>query len=149
MAVTALASRSADEQPSDNQSQARAGLTPRVRRKTLDARRMKLPNAQYAIVDERKLREYLLSTSHPIGRFKAAFLSSIGFTVENGELLRERLLELVKSEEPSAVESTPFGRKYLIRGTLTGVGGRTAEVVSVWFVPTEDDKPRLVTVYPR
>jgi hypothetical protein len=43
---------------------------------------MKLPNAQNAVVDERKVREYLLSPSHPVGRFKAKFFGSIGFAPE-------------------------------------------------------------------
>jgi len=43
---------------------------------------MKLPNAQNAIVDERKVREYSLSPSHPVGRFKAKFFESVGFPPE-------------------------------------------------------------------
>lgn len=58
---------------------------------------MKLPNGQKAVVDERKVREYLLSASHPVGRFKARFFGStlcanvletltpIEFSVEGGE----------------------------------------------------------------
>jgi hypothetical protein len=34
-----------------------------------------LPNSERAIVDEAKVRDYLLSPSHPVGRFKAAFFS--------------------------------------------------------------------------
>jgi len=44
---------------------------------------MKLPNAERAVIDERKVREYLLSKSHPIGRFKATFLARAGFEVAN------------------------------------------------------------------
>jgi len=43
---------------------------------------MKLPNSQKAVVDERKVREYLLSSSHPVGRLKATFFGSIGFHAE-------------------------------------------------------------------
>jgi hypothetical protein len=31
---------------------------------------MELPNGEQAVIDERKVREYLLSPSHPVGRFK-------------------------------------------------------------------------------
>ena len=110
---------------------------------------MKLPNANSAIIDERKLREYLLSSSHPIGRFKASFLAGIGFNGENWELLRRGLLDLADREDASAVESTAFGRKFLIRGILAGPGGASAEVVTIWIIPPQDDRPRLVTVYPR
>ena len=37
---------------------------------------MKLPNADKAIISSEKLRDYILSPIHPIGRFKAAFLKS-------------------------------------------------------------------------
>jgi hypothetical protein len=44
---------------------------------------VKLPQADRAVVDERKVREYLLSRAHPIGRFKAAFFARAGFEAEN------------------------------------------------------------------
>jgi hypothetical protein len=36
---------------------------------------MKLPNGDRAMVHEAKVRDYLLSTDHPIGRFKARVFS--------------------------------------------------------------------------
>ena len=38
---------------------------------------MNLPNADRAVIDARKVRSYLLSRSHPIGRFKAAFARAL------------------------------------------------------------------------
>ena len=46
---------------------------------------MKLPNGEQAIIDERKVREYLLSPSHPVGRFKLKFFSGIGFGPDTGD----------------------------------------------------------------
>ena len=48
-----------------------------------------------AVVEERKLTEYLLSTSHGVGRFKARFLMRLGFDPGAPEVLREALLEHV------------------------------------------------------
>ena len=45
---------------------------------------MQLPNAEQAVVDEVKIRTYLLSSEHPVGRFKAAFFRGLGF--ESGGL---------------------------------------------------------------
>jgi hypothetical protein len=42
-----------------------------------------LPNADRAIVDDAKVREYLLSPSHPIGRFKSVFFAGLGFSTQN------------------------------------------------------------------
>ena len=108
---------------------------------------MKLPQAEEAIVPETKLRDYLLSTSHSIGRFKAKYFRSLGFTPENWEELRRQLLEVAQGEA-SLAEETGFGQKYLVSGTLRGPAA-SGEVVTVWIVRWEDDVPRLVTVYPR
>ena len=43
---------------------------------------MKLPNAGATVIDERKVRDYLLSKAHPIGRFKASFFARAGFDAE-------------------------------------------------------------------
>jgi hypothetical protein len=45
---------------------------------------MSLPNADRAIVDPAKVRDYLLS--HPVGRFKAAFFLSLGYSQDRWEV---------------------------------------------------------------
>jgi hypothetical protein len=47
-----------------------------------------LPNADRALIDEARIREYLLSDAHPVGRFKAAFFRSLGFTLD--QCIRDR-----------------------------------------------------------
>ncbi len=48
---------------------------------------MKLPNADQAIIPPEKIRDYLLSSSHPIGKFKAVFFKSIGYNEDNWQQL--------------------------------------------------------------
>ena len=96
---------------------------------------------------EEKLRGYVLSTDHQIGRFKARFFASLGFSEGNWELLRDRLLELAAGDSDLGPASK-YGQKYIISGTLEGPSGK-ARVQSVWIVLTGDDIPRFVTVYPR
>jgi hypothetical protein len=43
---------------------------------------MNLPNADRAVVDPAKLRDYLLAAGHPVGRFKARFFVSLGYVAE-------------------------------------------------------------------
>ena len=114
-----------------------------------EAHRLKLPNSEKAIVNERKLKEYLLSRTHPIGRFKAAFFQELGFTLERWDDLRSQILVLARSGAAEAAETTDYGQKYVVFGTLVGDGGATAEVLTVWILLKDDDRPRLVTVYPR
>ena len=110
---------------------------------------MKLPQADRAIVDERKVREYLLSRSHPIGRLKAAFFARAGFEAKNWAALSSQLRELAVSGDATRGDAGEYGVKYLISGILKGPRGLGLEVTTVWLVPTGGGVPRLVTVYPR
>jgi hypothetical protein len=55
---------------------------------------MRLLHRQRAVIPEAKIGEYLLSTSHPYGRHKAAFFQRFGFSTESWDcwlLLCERM----------------------------------------------------------
>ena len=110
---------------------------------------MKLPNAGRAVVDERKISQYLLSRSHPIGRFKAAVFAAAGFQVEDSHEFSRQLQSIALSGEAELGRKGEFGQKYLIPGVLTGKAGASLEVVTVWIVGAKNDAPQLVTVYPR
>ena len=109
---------------------------------------MKLPNCDRATVADAKVRDYLLSPSHPVGRFKSTFFNVLGFTVNEWEKLREALLTLVRSAEADLGQSSPFGQKFEVRGTLQGPSGRQASVVTVWMLPTGRDTAHFVTAFP-
>jgi hypothetical protein len=107
-----------------------------------------LPNADRAIVADAKVRDYLLSSSHPIGRFKAAFFTALGFSQEQWEVLRDALLAIVRTQEAVPGQPSAFGQKYEIRATLTGPSGRSADVVTIWMVPADLDFAQFVTAFP-
>ena len=50
---------------------------------------VKLPNADQAIIDGRKLYGYLLSFAHPTGRFKARFFAQLGYRSDNWSRLAD------------------------------------------------------------
>jgi hypothetical protein len=109
---------------------------------------LQIPNAHRAIIEPAKLQEYLLSGSHPVGRFKAAFFLGLGYSVEDWRQLESDLRSQHLSHPAAGEERGPYGRKYVIRATLVGPAGRAAEVVSVWVVRTGEEVPRFVTAYP-
>jgi len=109
---------------------------------------MKLPNAESALIEPAKIRDYLLSASHPIGRFKYRFFSRLGYTSEQWERLEADLLELAIAGESMIGESTEYGQKYEVRGRLKGPSGREADVVSVWIILAGQETPRLITAFP-
>lgn len=108
-----------------------------------------LPNAGRAVVDDAKIREYLVSPTHPLGRFKAAFFDSIGFAATNWQHLRDELLALAEGGQAGPALPSPHGIKYEVHGTITGPEGATAEIMTVWIVRPGEDFPRLITAYPR
>ncbi len=109
---------------------------------------MKLTLADRAIIDPEKLRDYLLSDSHPIGRFKAAFFKSLGFTRDGWRELDRAIRALIAVSEASLVDDTQYGRKYVVTGTLKGTAGRSGRVTTVWIVARGEEMPRFVTAYP-
>jgi hypothetical protein len=109
---------------------------------------MVLRGAEQAVVDAAKVRDYLLSHEHPIGRFKAVFFEAVGYSQAAWQQLQSDLLSLCRSRDATEGQASPFGRKYEVRGTLDGPSGRKADVVTVWVILPGEDIPRFVTAYP-
>jgi hypothetical protein len=108
---------------------------------------VKLPNASAARVDVEKLTEYLLSETHPVGKYKARFFRKLGFHRDRPEMLLAELLKLARSAEVVDHVTTPLGKKYVMDGTLTGPVA-SAMVRTVWIIERNTAMPRLVTAYP-
>ncbi|MCP4660604.1 MAG: hypothetical protein GY856_34825 [bacterium] len=109
---------------------------------------MKLPNAEQAWIPERKLRDYLLSTAHYVGRSKAKFFREYGFNDENVDLLRARLLDIARSKDVVQVTGSPFGEKYVIDGEIPTPSGVMVVLRTVWIIETGESFPRFVTAHP-
>jgi hypothetical protein len=109
---------------------------------------LQIPNADRAIINPAKLHGYLLSRTHPVGRFKSAFFFALGYS-SDGWLRFEADLRTQHLRQNATAEAlTPYGQKYSIRATLTGPSGRSADVVSVWVIRRGEEIPRFVTAYP-
>ena len=103
---------------------------------------MQLPNPDQAVVAPARVRDYLLSFEHPVGRFKA------GYQREAWAVLQADLLATARLEA-RAVEPSPFGQKFEVAAMLQGPGGRPLAVRVVWLVRRGEAFPRLITAYPR
>ena len=106
-----------------------------------------LLDATGAVVSPEKLRDYLLSSAHPIGRYKSAFFGSLGYSQDQWQVL-ERDLRAALSNEAELAGATEYGQKFTVRGTLSGPSGRVAGIVTVWIILTGETTPRFVTAYP-
>jgi hypothetical protein len=100
---------------------------------------LRIPNADRAIMDPVKLHGYLLSRSHPIGRFKAAFFHALGYSSEEWRQLEADLRNQHLTQDVTLEEETAYGQKYSIHAPLIGPSGSSAVVVSVWVVRRSQD----------
>ena len=108
---------------------------------------MKIPNAETAFIPSEKIKDYLLSLSHPVGRFKAVFFNSLGYSSNNWEQLSNDIRSTLHHDADKK-EKSEFGQKYEINSKIVGPFKKTAHITTVWIILTDKDYPRFVTAYP-
>jgi hypothetical protein len=109
---------------------------------------MLIPNAEKAVVNIRKLRDYCLNPEHDDGKHKARlFLSSLGMKAEDAEDLRQILLKIVVTHEARLSRQDEFGQRYSVDFTIEWQN-RSATLRSGWILEHGSETPRLTTCYP-
>ena len=110
--------------------------------------KMNLLNCEKAYVPKHKLINYLLSDTHAVGKTKAKYFRSLGYSKENADQLADALLMIAKSEGVSQEVASRYGTKYIIDGELVTTIGTRVLLRTVWVVESYDERPRFVTAYP-
>jgi hypothetical protein len=117
------------------------------RRQNLGERGMKVPNAEQAIVEIAKLRDYSLDSTHKEGKHKArVFAAALEITEGDADWLRSVLLEAVRRYDCELGRKTSFGQRYIVDFPIVRDEKR-ARVRSVWNVRPGEIVPRLITCY--
>jgi len=109
---------------------------------------MKIPNYENALIPVEKIRDYLLSRLHPIGKAKATFFNNIGYYQENLDLLIEDLYFIVKHNEVQDIIKSSFGMKYIIKGNIGSRFDKNVEIITIWIIDDNNTYPRFITAYP-
>jgi hypothetical protein len=109
---------------------------------------MKLPGLERAFIDPAKIRDYLLSTEHIVGRHKAVVFRGMGYTREDWQRLSNDLMALALANDAQPLEANEFGQKYRVDGYLEGPRPRVMRTRTIWVVRMDEDYPRFVTAYP-
>jgi hypothetical protein len=108
---------------------------------------MKLPNADRAEADLRKLSEYCLSAEHPVGKHKAVvFQAALGLTAADAAQLRTWVLQAAVDADATLERTDAFGTRYRMDFEVSTTLGR-ATIRSAWIVRTGEAVPRLTTCY--
>ncbi len=108
---------------------------------------MHMLGAESAVIDPFKIRNYLLSIEHHIGRRKAAFFAMLGYARANWQVFAQLMRRHAESEHATLTAVTPFGSKYTVVEYVTGPTTRSATIISVWIIRTGETFPRLVIAY--
>jgi hypothetical protein len=109
--------------------------------------RKRLPQPDELRVEQKKVVEYLLNSSHAAGSSKAAFFERFGFTSRSWSLLADALLEHGRLRIVVDELETKFGIKYVVECSIDTPDGRNPCIRSVW-VCEHERPPRLITAYP-
>lgn len=108
---------------------------------------MKLPNAERAVVDLRKLRNYCFNAEHPRGQHKArVFKSALGWTADQAEDVRRRLFEVALHEDAGFLAADDYGQRYALDFGVPNAGA-VVTVRSLWIVRHGEDFPRFTSCY--
>jgi hypothetical protein len=108
---------------------------------------MLLPNVENVYIDDRKLIDYSLSETHPVGKHKArVFKSALDFSVENFQDLKESILEEILKKEAIITGTNLYGTLYVVDVYIENPP-KQAFVRTSWIVKTNEDFPRLTSCY--
>ena len=89
---------------------------------------MKLPNADNAVIDLKKLRDYCLNPEHSRGKRKArVFQLLLGITQDDAEILSAKILGGIENNDCLVGESDVYGMRYIV-DIQVDVMGRSAPV---------------------
>jgi len=109
---------------------------------------MTLPNGHLAAIEVEKVRDYLLSPEHPVGRFKARFFRALGYSRNGWSQLKSDVVALARSGAADPGRPSPHGQKYEVRGRLQTPSGASVGIVTVWIILNGEESPRFVTAFP-
>jgi hypothetical protein len=105
----------------------------------------RLPNADLAVFNIRKIADYCLSPSHPRGRHKArVFREALNLDRGDADWLRDALLAAAHSTEASLIGADTWGAHWRVDATIRR-HDKSAMVRSIWIVRTGESRPTFVT----
>ena len=108
---------------------------------------MIIPGHESAVVPDAKVRDYLLSPTHPVGRHKARWFQRLGYDQGRFQELADDLRALA-SRDAESLGDEGYGEKYAVVGSIVLPSGAQYTVRTVWIVLCGEDRPSLVTAYP-
>lgn len=107
-----------------------------------------LPNADRAMVEERKIKDYLLNSGHPDGGPKARYFHNRGFVSSDWEGFAEALRHHARHNLVHDEEATEYGTIYRLDCHLPTPDRQNPCIRTVWEIRENGGCPRLITAHP-
>lgn len=107
-----------------------------------------LPNSDCALVEEKKVVEYLLNLAHPDGAAKAKFFLARGFAAAGWHSMRDALVVQGCRNPVTKVTTHPWGARYQVDCHCPTPDGVNPCIRTVWELATASACPRLLTAHP-
>jgi hypothetical protein len=102
--------------------------------------------ADRAVIDPRKLTEYALNPSHPVGGNKARVFEKLGFNQGNAGELMQQLRTGVMENTPIPGKVDQFGARFTVDIPVVGPAGNGV-VRTGWIYKTGSNTPELTTLF--
>lgn len=111
-------------------------------------KKIKMDLQFFAKVPDEKLTKYALNMEHPSGKNKAiAFKEALGYTQENYEDLKAKILDSFNEKELVYKREDKYGKRYEQIMRIKGPNGKTANVLTAWIKENDNAEPRLTSIY--
>lgn len=107
---------------------------------------MRLPRAERATIDPRKVSEYLFNRANPDGWAKGAFFERFGFRAHDSEELAAALLRHGQENPVTHSAATPYGEKWETTGPIISPDGRNPVIRTAWHQNRGEEAPHFVSV---
>jgi hypothetical protein len=108
----------------------------------------RLPNAENAFIDPRKLRDYALAPEHETGKYKAEFFMQMGYSQNEWRVLEDDIRHQHLTQPAEKGKPSSFSDKYIITAPLRGPNGAVRNVTTVWILRIGKNQCELVTIEP-
>ena len=108
---------------------------------------MLLPNFEFAVISDEKLRDYSLNPNHPFGKHKAkVFEKRLGIVQKDWEHLKTLILDNIAVCECIESITLEFGRSFIVDIILFNFE-KQAKVRTSWIIKNGELMPRLTSCY--
>jgi len=107
-----------------------------------------LPGADKALVEQRRIVEYLLNATHREGGPKAKFFLKRGFAIASWVSFADALVAHAKNNLVASVSEDKWGVRYRVECNLQTPDGLNPCIRAVWLMEKGAKIPRLITAHP-